>query len=38
VLQILSFQPVLQLHTSGQVQFPLTHDGEHIATRKKLTQ
>ena len=31
VLQILSCQPVLQLQTFGYVQFPFTHDGEHIA-------
>lgn len=31
VLHVLSVQPVVQLQTSGYVQFPLTHAGEHIA-------
>jgi hypothetical protein len=32
VLHILSFQPVVQLQTSGYVQFPFTQPDEHIAT------
>ena len=36
VLQILSIQPILQLHTFGRVQLPLTQDGEQIAKRTNL--